>query len=110
MKHNKRQLSLTSREVVTIKGDEKNCAQWRLGIVDELFPGSDGVIRAIKLRAGKSYLQRPIQHLYRLELSCDRTAHKPKAALNAEAPTFTPARDATARAQIQSIASDKESG
>ena len=112
MKHNKRQLSVTSGEVVIIKGDEKNRGQWKLGIVDELFPGSDGVIRAVKLRAGKSYLERPIQHLYPLELSCDRTTDKPKAPLNTEAPTFRPTRDAAvaARARIQSIASDEESG
>ena len=112
MKHNKRQLSLTTGDVVIIKSDEKNRGQWRLGIVEELFPGSDGVIRAVKLRAGKSYLERPIQHLYPLELSCDRTTDKPKATLNAEAPTFRPTRDAAvaARARIQSIASDEESG
>ena len=73
MKHNKRQLSVTSGDVVIIKGNKKNCGQWKLGIVDELFPGSDGVIRAVKLRAGKSYLERPIQRLYLLELSCNRT-------------------------------------
>ena len=90
MKHNKRQLSLTSGDVVIIKGDKKNRGQWGLGIVDELFPGSDGVIRAVRLQAGKSYLERPIQHLYPLELSGNRTTDKPKAALNAEAPTFRP--------------------
>ena len=112
MKHNKRQLSVTSGDVVIIKGNKKNCGQWKLGIVDELFPGSDGVIRAVKLRAGKSYLERPIQHLYPLELSCNRTTDKPKAPLNAEAPTFRPTRDAAvaARVRIQSIASDEESG
>ena len=112
MKHNKRQLSVTSGDVIIIKGDEKNRGQWKLGIVDELFPGSDGVIRAVKLRAGKSYLERPIQHLYPLELSCDRTTDKTKAPLNAEAPTFRPTRDTAvaARAQIRSIASDEESG
>lgn len=112
MKHNKRQMSLTSGDVVIIKGDEKNRGQWRLGIVDELFPGRDGVIRAVKLRAGKSYLERPLQHLYPLELYCDRTTDKTKAALNAEAPIFRPARDAAAaaRARIQNIASDEESG
>ena len=73
MKHNKRQLSVTSGDIVIIKGNKKNCGQWKLGIVDELFPGSDGVIRAVKLRAGKSYLERPIQRLYPLELSCNRT-------------------------------------
>lgn len=112
MKHNKRQLSVTSGDVVIIKGNEKNRRQWKLGIVDKLFPGSDGVIRAVKLRAGKSYLERPIQQPYPLELSCNRTTDKPKAPLNAEAPTFRPTRDAavTARVRIQSIASDEESG
>ena len=112
MNHNKRQLSLTSGDVVIIKGDEQNRGQWRIGIVDEMFPGSDGVIRAVKLRAGKSYLERPIQHLYPLQLSYDRTPDKSKAALNAEAPTLRPARVATvaARARIQSIASGEESG
>ena len=93
---------------------EKNRGQWRLGIVDELFPGRDGVIRAVKLQlgAGNSCLERPRQHLYPLELSCDRTTEKTKAALNAEAPTFRPARDAAAAAwaRIQSKASDEESG
>ena len=42
IKLNKRQLSLTSGDVIIIKGDEKNHGQWRLGIVEELFPGSDG--------------------------------------------------------------------
>ena len=112
MKHNKRQLSVTSGDVVIIKGNEKNRRQWKLGIVDKLFPGSDGVIRAVKLRAGKSYLERPIQQPYPLELSCNRTTDKPKAPLNAEVPTFRPTRDAavTARVRIQSIASDEESG
>ena len=115
MKHNKRQLSnksLTSGDVVIIKDDEKNRGQRRLGIADELVPGSDGVIRAIKLRDGKSYLERPTQQLYPLELFCDRTTDKIKAALNAEAPTLWPARDsaAAARVRIQSIAYDEESG
>ena len=54
MKHNKRQLSLTSGDVVIIKGDQTNRGQWRLGNVDELFSGRGWVIRAVKLRAGKS--------------------------------------------------------
>lgn len=54
------------------------------------------------MRAGKSYLERPIQHLYPLELSCDRAAEAPTAQLNAEAPVFRPTRDAAvaARARI----------
>ena len=78
LEHNKqRQLSLSRGDHVTIKGEEKNHGHWKLGIVVELITGRDGVIRAVKLWAGKSYLERPIQHLYHLELSCDVTAGAP---------------------------------
>ena len=58
-------------DVVIIKGDEKNRAVWKLGIIDKLLTGRDGVTRAVRLRAGKSYLERAVQHLYPLEISCD---------------------------------------
>ena len=37
-----------------------------------LFTGRDGVVRAAKLRASRGFMERPIQHLHPLELSCDR--------------------------------------
>ena len=58
-------------DVVIIHSEEKNRGQWPLRIVEQLYGGRDGVIRAVKLRTGKSILERPIQHLYPLELSCD---------------------------------------
>ena len=59
-------------DVVIIKGDEKDRNQWKLGIVEEPIPGKDGIVRAVRLRAGKNHLERAVQHLYPLELSCDR--------------------------------------
>ena len=41
-------------------------------LLGQLIKGRDGVVRAIRLRAGKSYLERAIQHLYPMELSCDQ--------------------------------------
>ena len=58
-------------DVVIIKGDERNRALWKIGIVDKLLPGKDDVVRAVRLRAGKSFLERSVQHLYPLELDCD---------------------------------------
>lgn len=43
-----------------------------LARVDRLIPVKDGVVRAVQLRAEKSYLERAVQHLYPLELQCDR--------------------------------------
>lgn len=102
--------SIAKGDVMIIKGDEKNRGQWRLGIVEELIVGGDGVTRGARLRAGKSTLERPIQHLYPMELSCDRTADTPRAPLNVEAPAFRPTRDAAvaARARIQSITEDDQ--
>ena len=56
MKHNQRQQSLSKGDVVMIKGEEKNCGHWKLGIVEELFPGRDGVAWSVRLRAGSQSL------------------------------------------------------
>ena len=34
--------------------------------------GRDGVVRAVRLRAEKSYLEQAIQYLYPMDLSCDQ--------------------------------------
>ena len=42
-------------DVEIIKRDERNRALWKLGIVEILLPGKNGVVRAVRIRAGKSY-------------------------------------------------------
>lgn len=66
-----------------------------LGIVEELFEGQDGVVRAVKLRVGKTFLERPIQHLYPLELKCDKAPERATTPshLNVEAPAFRARRE-----------------
>ena len=95
--------------MVVIKSDERNRAQWKLGIVEELIIGRDGVTRGAKLRSGKSVLERPIQHLYPLELSCDNSVQNPPVPLNIEAQVFKPRRDAAeaARLRMQQITEDE---
>lgn len=50
-------------DIVVIKGEERNRAKWKIGVVDKKFKGRDDIVRAVRLRAGKSFLDRPIQHL-----------------------------------------------
>ena len=97
-------------EVVIIKGDEKDRNHWKLGIVEELMPGKDGVVRAVRLREGRNRLERPVQHLYPLELSCDFGKDN-KTKLNPETPAFRPKRDAAeaAKVRISDIAEDENS-
>ena len=95
--------------MVIIKGDEKDRNKWKLGIVEEPIPGKGGIVRAVRLRAGKNHLERAIQHLYPLELSCDGESATPTGRLNPETPAFRPTRDAAAaaRVRIQSVTEEE---
>ena len=63
--------TLAIRDVVIIKAEKRNRNLWRLGIVTEIFKGKDKVVRAAKIKCGKSELERAVQHLYPMELHCD---------------------------------------
>ena len=110
LKQNGQPVVLQVGEVVLIKSDQKDRGKWRIGIVEELFPGRDGVVRAVKLRAGNSYLERPVQHLYPLELLCDREGIKTEDVLNVNATEFAPRRAAAkvARNCLAEIAEEED--
>ena len=97
-----------------IKEDERNRGKWKIGIVDQLIAGRDGVVRAAKLRAGNSHLERALQQLYPLELKCDRETSRAGTGLNANAEEFNPAQRGQRRAaqeakdRIADIAADEE--
>ena len=82
--------------------------KWPLGIVENHIVGTDGIVKGAKLRSGKSRFERAVQHLYPLELSCDRL--RPHLAeLNPQAQPFRPRRVATvaARRRVQNNARDE---
>ena len=70
MIHNTKVTKIEVGDVVLIKGEEKNKGKWSIGIVEELHKGKDDVIRGVKLQTPKFHIERPIQHLYSLELHC----------------------------------------
>lgn len=84
-----------------MKTDSKNRGTWPLAIVNEVYPGNDGVIRAVQLKTAKSMLERPVQHLYPLELECDVSTQVADPHLNPQAQDFRPRRDAAAAARLQ---------
>ena len=88
--------------VVIIRSEERNRGKWPLGVVEELFEGRDRKVRVVKLRTGKTFLERPIQHLYPLELTCDKVPERAAAPpqLNAGAPAFRPRRDTAVVATV----------
>ena len=108
MKHHGKPSTLSVGEVVIIASDERNRGKWPLGIVEELFPGRDGVIRAAKVKTSNGHLERAVNHLYPLELSCNQRQKDPPP-LNPTAPIFRPTRDAAvaARSRIQEMAENE---
>ena len=87
-------------DVVIIKDEQKNRNQWKLAIVAELIKWRDNITRAAKLKSSKGNLERAIQHLYPLELTCDMQQMVP---LNPTVPPFKPRhkRDAAAAAELR---------
>ena len=94
-----------------MRSDTKNRGKWPLAVVQQTYPGRDGHIRAVQLRTSKGVLERPVQHLYPLELQCEPTVPaEAEQQLNSDAPIFRPRRAAAAAAaeRIKEIADDEE--
>ena len=93
-------------DAVIIGSEEKNRNLWKLGIVEGLIRGRDGVVRGAKVKTVNGQLERAVQHLYPLELSCDR---EPPVSLNPTAPIpSTLDRDVTRQPQQPSVYNKKQ--
>ena len=99
MNNNKSEVKLKGGDVVLIKGEDRNRGKWNIGIVEEMIKGRDGIVRVVKLRAGKSHLERPIQHLYPLELEREARKENRNGKLDAGAPEFRPRRNTAQEAK-----------
>ena len=74
----------TVGEVVIIKSDERTRGKGKIGVIEQVIHGVYGFVRAAKVRTGTPALERAVQHLFPLELSCDKTQSTKPAKLNAE--------------------------
>jgi hypothetical protein len=62
--------SLRVGQLVYVENGKLRC-EWPLARIVEIVPGSDGVVRLVKLKIGKSEFFRPVQRLIPLELDVD---------------------------------------
>ena len=110
LKHKTNRMDCKEGDVVIIKSDERNRGKWKIDIVVKLIQGRDGIPRAARLRAGKTYLERPVQFLYPLELSCDLRTIAEEPTLNPGGIEFRPRRKAAtdAEAAVRIIAEEDE--
>ena len=65
---------------MVIHDDSQPRGSWNTGLVEELIPGRDGVVRAATLRVGSkrraTRLRRPLQRLYPLEVKASGTSQR----------------------------------
>ena len=59
---------ITRGEVVLLEDEVKKRQLWELGVVEEVYPGSDGRVRAVRLRTARGRFNRPIRRLFPLEI------------------------------------------
>ena len=55
-------------DVVLVVEPNANRGQWPLGRIVEVYPGTDGLIRIVKVKVGKHYYLRPVHRLCPLEV------------------------------------------
>ena len=48
--------------------DEGPRAKWKLGKINRLHPGGDGIVRVVQLKTNMGLINRPVINLYPLEL------------------------------------------
>ena len=97
LKHHRQKFEVHEWHIVLVKSEAKNRGKWPFAAVKAVFPGRDGVVRAVRVETGKGLLERPVQYLYPLELSCDQTPRLvSEARLNPEAEPYRPRRAAAA--------------
>ena len=86
---------MKEEDVMPIKGKERNGSKWKIGVVERLIQGQDGVIREAQLKAGKTHTERPLQLLYPLELTCNRPERTRGETLRDDVREFQPRRAAS---------------
>ena len=107
MANKAKKFKINVEDVIMIKGNNKKQGTWKMGIIQKMYRGKDQVIRTVRIISLKEYLERPIQLLYHLELSCNDDSninkskdHQPidvsnennRIKMNINAPKFKPKR------------------
>ncbi|KAG8188364.1 hypothetical protein JTE90_019271 [Oedothorax gibbosus] len=77
---------LKEGDVVLIGDDNKKRVLWPLGLVIEARPGTDGIVRRVKLKTQQGELYRAAQRLYHLEVSSKEDCSGTKT-LNSDIPS-----------------------
>jgi len=93
LKHRHKKCSLAVGDVAIIESSERNKKL--------LIEGRDGAVCDVSLRTGQSHIECPIQHLYPLELLCNRKDDRRNAmTFDPGATAFRPRQNTAVTARI----------
>ena len=76
-----------------VQGETRHRLSWPIGVVKQVFPSRDGVVRAVEIKTSKGLLTRSIQRLHVLGIASDIRNHTSVARLGLQ--EDSPAADAT---------------
>ena len=79
--------------LVLVQGETRHRLSWPIGVVKQVFPGRDGVVRAVDIKTSKGLLTHSIQRLHVLEIAGDIRDHASVARLGLQ--ENSPPADAT---------------
>ena len=70
-KWTKSKINLSKNDLVIVKSKDVPRLHWSLGRILDTYPGSDGVVRSVKIKTPSGDLIRPIRSSCVLEKFCD---------------------------------------
>lgn len=71
MTHKAKEFKINLGDVAMIKEQIKKQGSCKIGIMQEVYQGKDQVIRTVRIKTWKRYLEQPMKLLYPLKLSCN---------------------------------------
>ena len=86
-----------------VSEDNVSRGKWPLARVEEVHHGKDGLVRTVTARAQRSALNRPVQHLHKLEIE----SAAPQASIKKEVPVHGGEKLKLSVVRVQSVPDPK---
>ena len=66
---------LLKGSVVLVQDEGRSRLHWPLGVIQNVYPGKDGIVRTVQVKTAKGLLTRPIQKVHNMEIVRDNSGN-----------------------------------
>ena len=66
---------LLKGSVVPVQDEGRSRLHWPLGVIQNVYPGKDGIVRTVQVKTAKGLLTRPIQKVHNMEIVRDNSGN-----------------------------------